>query len=275
MPLPDDFIFTQNNLQDFIDCPRRFQLRHLLKMSWPAPVSEPMEENDRLVLLGTQFHKMVHQYYLGIPEEKIARGIREMDLNEWWQAFLQNPPQGIPEKHRPEIEVSMPFEGYRLAAKIDLLAVDKGARAVIVDWKTTHRPPSQAFLRDRVQSLVYPYLVIITGTILNDFRPFDPSQVSMIYWFPAYPDQAVTLRFDQDWVEKTSRCLTNLVQEISRMDREIFPLAVDEKKCQFCRFRSLCERGTVAGSLADEADDSPEEDVFPDIDFSEIEGISF
>jgi CRISPR/Cas system-associated exonuclease Cas4 (RecB family) len=275
MPLPDDFIFTQNNLQDFIDCPRRFQLRHLLKMSWPAPVSEPIEENDRLILLGTQFHKMVHQYYLGIPEEKITRCIQNMDLNEWWQAFRQNPPQGIPGKLRPEIEVSMPFEGYRLAAKIDLLAVEKGTRAVIVDWKTTHRPPGQAFLRDRVQSLVYPYLVITTGTILNDYRPFDPSQVSMIYWFPAYPDQTVTLRFDQDWVEKTSRFLTNLVQEISRMDREIFPLTVDEKKCQFCRFRSLCERGTVAGSLTDEADDSPEEDSFPDIDFSEIEGISF
>ncbi|NMB53391.1 MAG: PD-(D/E)XK nuclease family protein [Leptolinea sp.] len=275
MPLPDDFIFTQNNLQDFIDCPRRFQLRHLLKMSWPAPVSEPMEENERLILLGTQFHKMVYQYYLGIPEEKIAHGIREMDLNEWWQAFRQNPPQGIPENHRPEIEVSMPFEGYRLAAKIDLLAVEKGARAVVVDWKTNHRLPREAFLRERVQSLIYPYLVITTGTILNDYRPFNPSQVSMIYWFPAFPDQAVTLRFNQDWVDKTRLFLTNLVKDISRMDREIFPLTADEKKCQFCRFRSLCERGTVAGSLTDEADDSPEEDLFPDIDFSEIEGISF
>ena len=275
MPLPDDFIFTQNNLQDFLDCPRRFQLRHLLKMSWPAPVSEPIEENDRLILLGTQFHKMVHQYFLGIPEDKITRCIQDVDLNDWWQAFRQNPPQGITGKLRPEIEISTPFEGYRLAAKIDLLAVEKGERALIIDWKTTHRLPRQAFLQDRVQSMVYPYLVIITGTILNDYQPFDPGQVSMIYWFPAYPDQAVTLRFDQAWVEKTRLFLINLVKEISRMDREIFPLTVDEKKCQFCRFRSLCERGTVAGSLIDETDDTPEEGTNLDIDFSEIEGIPF
>ncbi len=73
MTLPDDFVFTQNNLQDFVDCPRRFQLKYLLKMAWPAPISEPIEENDHLIQLGSQFHQMVHQFFLGIPEEKITR----------------------------------------------------------------------------------------------------------------------------------------------------------------------------------------------------------
>lgn len=274
MTLPDDFVFTQNNLQDFVDCPRRFQLKYLLKMSWPAPLSEPIEENDRLILLGTQFHQMAHQYYLGIPEEKIVRLISDADLRDWWLTFRQNPPQGIPANCRPEMEISMPFEGYRLAAKIDLLAVEKGKQAVILDWKTAHKPPGPVFLQSRVQSLVYPFIVISCGSILNDYQPFKPSQVSMIYWYPAYPHKSVTLRFDEEWMTNTRAELIRLVKEITRMNQEVFPLTVNEKKCQFCRFRSFCERGTIAGKLAEE-DDILEEDVSPDINFDEIEGIPF
>ncbi len=69
-----------------------FRLKYLLKMAWPAPISEPIEENDRLIQLGSQFHQMVHQYYLGIPEEKITRHVDDEDLQAWWNAFLSNPP---------------------------------------------------------------------------------------------------------------------------------------------------------------------------------------
>jgi hypothetical protein len=274
MTLPDNFVFTQNNLQDFIDCPRRFQLKYLLKISWPAPVSEPIEANDRLILLGTQFHQMVHQYYLGIPEEKIIRRVNDVDLQDWWMAFRQNPPQGLPANSRPEIEISMPFEGYRLAAKIDLLAVEKGKQAVIIDWKTARKPPNPAFLQNRIQSMVYPFVVISCGSLLNDYQPFDPIQVSMIYWYPAFPDKPVTLRFDGDWMLKTRTALIRLAKEITQMNQEVFPLTVDEKKCLFCRFRSFCERGTTAGNLTEE-DDLPEDEASPEINFDEIEGIAF
>jgi hypothetical protein len=275
MTLPDDFVFTQNNLQDFVDCPRRFQLKYLLKTAWPAPISEPIEENDRLIQLGSQFHQMVHQYYLGIPEEKITRWVKDEDLQSWWSAFFSNPPTDIPAARQPEIELSMPFEKYRLAAKIDLLAVEKGKRAVILDWKTTHKPPKPAFVSNRIQSLVYPFIAMSTGSALNDYKSFDPSQVTMIYWYPAYPDNPVILTFDSAWLEKTRAVLQKLVNEITSLKLDIFPLTVDTKKCQFCRYRSLCERGTTAGFLDEEDDTDQEDEDSPDINFDEIEGIAF
>jgi hypothetical protein len=274
MTLPPDFVFTQNNLQDFVDCPRRFQLKYLLKMAWPAPISEPIEENDRLIQFGSRFHQMVHQYFIGIPEEKITRFITDEDLRSWWASFITFAPVDIPVNRQPEIDLSMPFENFRLAAKIDLLAVEKGKRAVIIDWKTTHKPPKPAFVTNRIQSLVYPFLVISTGSALNDYHPFDPSQVVMTYWYPAYPDKPIVLTFDNGWLEKTRLTLTSLVVEASQMNLEIFPLTVDEKKCQFCRYRSLCERGTTAGNLQDDDQDSNEEES-PEINFNEIEGIAF
>lgn len=275
MTIPPDFIFTQNNLQDFVDCPRRFQLKHLLRIAWPAPVSEPIEENDRQIRLGSKFHQMVHQFFLGIPQEKITARCNDDDLLTWWNTFLTQLPVDLPSKQIPEIEIGMPFHGFRLSAKIDLLAVEKGVRAVIVDWKTTHRPPKPAFFNARIQSLVYPYLVISTGSILNDYRPFSPDQVNMLYWYPAFPEKPVVLSFTADWMEKTRHILENLANEIIHLDLEIFPLTTDEKKCQFCRYRSLCERGASAGNLNDLEEDEVEINCDININFDEIEGIAF
>jgi hypothetical protein len=275
MPLPIDFVFSQNNLQDFIDCPRRFQLKYLLHTAWPAPVSEPVEEQERLILLGSQFHRMVHQFHLGIPEEKLSRWIDDPDLKFWWGSFLTNPPANLPEDRQAEIYISMPFEGYRLAAKIDLLAIEKAARAVIVDWKTTHKPPRPGTLLKRVQSLVYPYLVIQTGSILNEFKPFDPEQVSMIYWFPAFSDKSITQKFDQTWLKNTHSHLTAVVNQIQQMNLAVFPLTSNLEKCLFCRYRSLCERGTTAGNLDDVEDEMEQDEIPLDINFDEIQGIAF
>ena len=34
--LPPDFHFSQRSLQDYVDCRRRFQLRYLQHLAWPA-----------------------------------------------------------------------------------------------------------------------------------------------------------------------------------------------------------------------------------------------
>ena len=40
------FDFSQASLQDYIDCARRFQLRYLQQLHWPAPQAEPIRENE-------------------------------------------------------------------------------------------------------------------------------------------------------------------------------------------------------------------------------------
>jgi len=34
--LPAPFTFSQSSLQDYYDCPRRFELRYLSRLIWPA-----------------------------------------------------------------------------------------------------------------------------------------------------------------------------------------------------------------------------------------------
>jgi hypothetical protein len=70
--LPDDFQFSQASLQDYVDCRRRFQLRYLLELAWPAIQAEPAEDQEMHGQQGELFHRLVQQHQLGIPAARLA-----------------------------------------------------------------------------------------------------------------------------------------------------------------------------------------------------------
>ena len=65
--LPDRFTFSQSSLQDYTDCPRRFQLRYIEQLKWPAVESEPVLDNERRQQEGQLFHRLVQQHRIGLP----------------------------------------------------------------------------------------------------------------------------------------------------------------------------------------------------------------
>ena len=67
-----------------------------------------------------------------------------------------------------------------------------------------------------------------------------------------------------------------LVREIAGLGEAEFPLTEELKRCQFCVYRSLCDRGDTAGALEDledELDFDLEADL--DIDFDQIGEIAY
>ena len=70
--LPPFFQFTQSNLQDYLDCPRRFELRYILRQDWPALQTEPEMEQEQHMLRGHLFHQLVHQLLIGLPPFSLA-----------------------------------------------------------------------------------------------------------------------------------------------------------------------------------------------------------
>ena len=72
MNLPDDFVFSQSALQDYVDCPRRFELRYLLDVRWPALETEPALQHEIGMMKGQEFHHLLHQHALGVPAEALA-----------------------------------------------------------------------------------------------------------------------------------------------------------------------------------------------------------
>ena len=64
---------SQSSLQDYNDCPRRFELRYLQRLAYPAIETEPALENEKHQREGEQFHRLVQQYFIGIPAEQVGK----------------------------------------------------------------------------------------------------------------------------------------------------------------------------------------------------------
>lgn len=283
MNLPTDFQFSQSNLQDFVDCRRRFQLKHLLHLSWPAVESEPILETERYLELGTRFHHLIHQVALGIPYERLTVRSDDEELLLWWHQFqtaiIEN---GIlhelwqPTAHRfPEISLSGFLANTRLIAKIDLIAVHTDGRIQIFDWKTSQKVPRRQWLADRLQTKVYPYLLHTTGEFLNNGHPINPTQLEMIYWFPSNPDSPIRFKFNEQLLQSNHLYLQSLVETILRLGEDDFPMTRNEERCKFCVYRSLCDRGISAGHLTDLDQSTPDVDESIDIDFNSIDDIVY
>ncbi len=272
--LPPFFQFSQNSLQDYADCPRRFQLRYRLRQKWPAPHSQPIEDHERLMAQGAEFHLLVQRHLGGMPVETLRP--HDEPLATWWANYLRYPPADLPSgRLLPEVSLSMPLAGQRLMAKFDLLALDPGERAVIVDWKTSLRRPQRGDLARRLQTRVYQTVLAEAGAALFG-GPLAPVQITFLYWFAEDPLNPEIFRYDADQHAANLAELAGLIEEITTRDDAIWPLTWDERHCKYCVYRSLCDRGVTAGPL-DEMGLSLAEDVDVDFDFDleDVDEIAF
>jgi len=274
--LPPNFRFSQASLSDYLDCPRRFQLRYLLEQAWPAVEAEPLLERERLAELGRRFHRVLQQHVEGLSSETLTESISEPELARWWQSYLgslDTTLHDLPERRRAEVAMSIPIESYRLTAHFDLIASDDD-RAVIVDWKTEHRQPTRDQLLQRVQTRVYRY-------VLTNAQQRPPGTVAMIYWFAhaERPDRPVALPYDAAQYADDHRFLIDLIAEIENLARAANPLqgsewpkTPHERKCAYCVYRSLCDRGVHAGTSDPDEEDF---DLVARINIEQIDAIEY
>jgi hypothetical protein len=268
MKFPPLFTFSQSSLQDYADCARRFQLRYLERLIWPAIETEPTLENERRQQAGQHFHRMAQQALVGIPLESLGKLANSPELTRWWQNFSAAYP-GIVRgaKLYPELILSTPLGGYRLTAKFDLVAV-LDEKAIIYDWKTYHKRSRNEFLAIRWQTRVYRWLLAEAGRHLNNGQPFAPEQIEMVYWFTEFPEDPARFAYDSGQFERDRAGLEKMIAEISQASEfPKVPEADTEKNCRFCAYRSYCARGSIAG---DWREAEVETDLLPEIILDQI-----
>ena len=298
--LPTHFIFSQGSLQAYVDCPRLFQLRYVERLLWPAPESEPSLENERYVQLGSSFHQLVQQYYLDIDPERLSlMAMRDPLLHQWWGNFIQLNPKTDGSKQYTEISLSTPLDQFRLVAKYDLLIIKKvpllpkkdasinlsrdhdelNWKAIILDWKTSRKLPERQWQASRLQTRVYPYVLVKAGTTFLGNETIEPDQIKMVYWFSNYPTEPIHFYYSQEDFEKDEAFLSALINEIKTLDVDEAPKTQNQKRCRYCGYRSLCNRGIKAGSYLElDAEDriqNEDLDLSIEFDFDQIAEIEF
>jgi CRISPR/Cas system-associated exonuclease Cas4 (RecB family) len=265
---------SQSSLQDYYDCPRRFELRYLQRLAYPAIETEPALENEKHQKEGEYFHRLVQQHLIGIPAEQVGKLANTENLQRWWGNYLiandLKPLKQMSSLH-PEVTLSAPLEKFRLVAKYDLIAIGKD-QATIFDWKTYRKRPKNEWLHIRWQTRVYRALLVQAGAHLNHGQPFAPEQIEMIYWFADFPTEPARFIYKADQFKRDWDALTTLANEITNASN--FPLTDDVSKCSYCPYRSYCNRGIRAGDSADAELETAAEELF-DINFEQIGEIAF
>lgn len=235
--MDQQFVFSRHRLSDFLACQRRFQLRYIKQLAWPAA---PIEDHAAAARqLGEQFHRLLHHHFLGLaPGEEIKR---QPTLRRWWEIFQQEGP-AIPLGERyPELGLTAPIGRHLLTGRFDLLVMSDEA-AHLFDWKTEARPRSEAALREDLQTRLYLALITEGAPALG--RPLEPERVSLTYWYVNDPARSVTITYNQaahqrawDWLES----VTAQIMELAAGDQRL-PLTDDWQECARCLYQVYCGR---------------------------------
>jgi CRISPR/Cas system-associated exonuclease Cas4 (RecB family) len=276
-------VLSQSSLQDYVDCARRFQLRYLERLSYPAVESEPALENEKHQQEGEYFHRLAQQYLIGIPNEHIAKLANTASLQRWWENFLTSKDLtgflNLSGLILPEATLSAPLGKYRLVAKYDLIAIENG-KATIYDWKTYRKRPRDEWLAARMQTRVYRALLVHAGVHLNNGQPFIPEQIEMVYWFADFPNEPARFLYTSAQYKRDWDLLTKLSDEIHSALRQAqhnassYPLTDDRTKCSYCPYRSYCDRGVRAGDVEQAEAETEAEELF-NVNFEQIGEIAF
>ncbi len=269
-----DLVFSAHSLQSYVDCQRRFELNYLRELKWPAVESEPLLASERHMDDGRRFHEMIHRQLLGItlgePDPE-----RDPDIARWWGSFLDYRPAESGQRFA-EKQLVGKVADRTLLATCDLIVLEADGRARIYDWKTWRRRHSRAWLDERLQTRVYPYLLATMGAEIANGRAVEPRQIEMVYWYAEFPDEPEVFSYDDERYARDRAYLGDLVEEIDARAAAMgdgvesgapsveagepadFPMTTDEKQCAYCAYRSFCDRGSAAGTHEEAAEQGVE-----------------
>lgn len=241
--LPARFRFTQNNLNDFLECSHRFFQRHIAQQPWPAmdTSSQQAMAHERRLRAGVALHRWIERYWLGAIDPAADAPEGEDELRMLWARFIATDFSFLPAQRNPELALACALGARRLYARYDLLAVEPG-RAVIVDWKSSRNVGYEDWAR-RLQTRVYLFVLVEAGDPYHDGVPLQPAQCEMRYWLANAQQPWVTVPYSQEQHEANRAYLSALAQDIfQRWRSDEFSMTEDLQQCVPCGYRTLCKR---------------------------------
>lgn len=241
--IPQGFQYSQSSLAAFARCRRQFLLRYVEQLAWPAPLTDQLDEWEAAADRGRAFHQFVLQESLGLEVEDAVQRSRDPLLAAWWRNWRQQPPVVPAGAVFGETMLSVPLAGRRLVAKFDRVVLADDGRAWIFDWKTGRKKPAQAAYAQSWQTLVYRFVLVEAGAVLNGGRALAPADVALVYWHAQYPQALRPIAYSAAEHERVRVLLAAAIAAIEALpDAAAFAKTDDESECQRCEFHTYCNR---------------------------------
>ncbi len=232
-------IFSRARLVDFLTCPRRFELRYLRRLVWPAA---PLDEKTAVSLQqGQQFHNLLERRFLHLP---INIGDHSPTIRSWYNIFQQNKTMLPNGEYLPELTLTVPIGNHFLTGRFDLL-VQKNDHLHLFDWKTG-RPRNLAALHADWQTRLYLAMIVESGQAITP-APITPENVSMTYWYVNEPNSPHHIRYDAAWHERNWAEIEEIVVDINgRLTTNIWEKTTDSEECRNCPYQIYCSQRSSA-----------------------------
>lgn len=248
--------FSQSSLQTYLDCKQAYKLRYIDQLTWPSIQVDPQLENEKQQAEGIFFHKLIHQYLLGIPQASIDSQVLNnpsSNIKDWWTNFIfainSNTLDLSNYSHKfPEILLTQSFERSKLVAKYDLIAVRED-KIHIFDWKTNTKKPDHLAFEKKIQTILYMEVLAKSGFANRFIKNFQLSDIQMTYWFSNFPNQSNIISYGEDKHRAAIAEISSLIREIEA--DTLYPKTDNLRRCAGCVYRSYCSRGIKAGFEAD------------------------
>ena len=239
--VPPGFQYTQSNLQDFLDCPRRFYWKYVEGQSWPSPVTVPQQEFERRMRNGQLVHQIIERHQSGVPLNDIRQHV-QLDDDEL-QTMVSRYEAVLPTLQRfepryVEILLSTVVKTYPVIAKFDFVGLDN-RRLVAIDWKTGPLPPIDR-LRKRMQTVVYLLVMFRAGAAVmgtDDIREY------VLRYHSLATGEQHTFTVNADSATQFAATLLDVIEQTQTSD---FAKVESTLPCRFCVYRGLCGRGIAA-----------------------------
>ncbi len=276
MKLPNDFIFSQSNLQNYVNCHYSFYLQYVLQLQWPALLTDDNYRFEEYMIRGARFHRLVHQYFLGIPLEALDKTVQadpDPNIEGWWQNFIKFSSKLPKGTYLPEYTLFSSINGEMIEAKYDLLVFQDNF-VTIFDWKTNQKLLSKSYLENQLQTRVY---LFVLASEINKIAPeidIDPAKINMTYWQAEYPDTPLSFPYSKEALNMDKKHLSLLIEGILDVPESEIIRTSDLRRCRFCNYRSLCDRGIKAGRF-DDIDSVLVDLASIDLDLDQIREIHF
>ena len=256
-------ILSRARLVDFLDCPRRFELRYLRQLAWPTV---PLDEETAVSRQnGQQFHNLLERHFLHLPTDS---GNLPPTIANWYNTFQQSEMVLPAGDYLPELTLTVPIGDHLLTGRFDLLVQEENGRLHLFDWKTG-RPRSEAALRADWQTRLYLAMAVESGHAISD--SIAPEKVSITYWYVDEPDAPRHIQYDAAWHKRNWAQIEGVVADINgRLPNgslahdglETWELTTDLDHCRRCTYQIYCHRQNGEQAIAPEEPEF-QEPLFP------------